>query len=397
MIATAAQSCVPDNIADVPDDEGFTIDFCGHVIAAAQQDGDGPWQLVLPEEGTQKYHFAFQSGRGAIATKLYGINIFYATPGQLEQYFRNRESFCDGWMANGTVTGADGDTVSVTLGMASWMNREPTPAGPFILTGFRAQVQDLLAIARGTGVRYILRTGVNVAGGATLAPLDFSGPEVISASHATVTVAGADGDEGSVYTAYGPLGLLSAFLPIGAPGTYDALPATSLRSGRVQRFTAQARDTTRRSIREVELYFRDVTERTLNLGPRLPEPTASVRVRGPFAFPTIEFPVQPEYARWASATFSPEDASDYNSVVVTAEYLGAVPGSWVITVPDLTYIPFFPAEWAFPSGKPIEFSFAAGGGNASWPFSDYNPGLATTPADGDVQRSATRWGFTIAP
>ena len=170
--AAAASACVPDGVATPDDDEGFTIAFCADgtglpVVGIAQQDGDGAWQLILPEGGTQTYRFVFNSGRGGIAIKSYWLTVHYATSLQLEQFMRGYEG-CGTNSVTGSIVGVGpDDTVGVSLGNANWHAFETGPQS-FVLGGIRPGSSDLVATARGNDVRYIVRAGLDVPDGGVI-------------------------------------------------------------------------------------------------------------------------------------------------------------------------------------------------------------------------------------
>lgn len=399
-LAMAASACGTDEPNDPGDAHEFTINFCPDVpqiVGAAQQDGDGAWQLVLPSSGSQAYHFAFHGDRAAIAIKSVILSIYYATPAQLEQLLRVREATCGSKSATGLVAGlAETDTAEVSLSSSgySWLSHDPGTPRPFQLAGIWSGPQDLVAMARGADVRYIIRTGVDLPDGAAITPLDFTSTEAIAGAHANITVTDVDGDESQVYTTFGAIGRLSYGVPIATTTTYDAVPAANLPAGRVQALSVADRNGPRSENRHADIFFREVVDRTVTLGPSLPDPTITVRVDGPYAFPTVSLPAQPEYGRWMSAAFlTGSDIAATNEVTISAEYFGATPSTWVVTLPDLTSLPGFQPSWAVRSGAPITYSVGAGGGTRPCPFGFY-PGSLMSPVDGDETRSIFRWGLS---
>ncbi len=399
-LAMAASACGTDEPNDPGGAHEFTVAFCSsppQVSWVAQQDGDGAWRVVVPNGGAHTYRFAFNSDRAAIAIKAVFLSIYYATPAQLEQLLQLRASNCGSKTATGLVAGlAETDTAEVSLPASgySWLSHDPGTPRPFQLAGIWTGPQDLVAMARGADVRYIIRTGVDLPDGAAIAPLDFTSTEAIAGAHANITVTDVDGVESEVYTTFGAIGRLSYGVPIATTATYDAVPASSLPVGRVQALSVADRDRPRSEYRHADFFFRDVVDRTVTLGPSLPEPTVTVRVAGPYLFPTLTLPVQPEYGRWALASFNTgPDAERINEITVAAEYFGSLPSAWVITLPDLTSLPGFQPAWALRAGVPLTYSVVAGGGTRPWPFGFY-PGSLMSPADGDESRSIVRWGFS---
>ncbi len=151
------------NPNELNDSHEFSITFCAsrpQVFAVAQQDGDGDWQRVSPASEPQSYRFAFDHGRGAIAIKSTVLSIYFATPVQLEQFLRVEEASCGSKSATGSVIGlADADSADVQLAQSAWVSNEPGDPRPFALERIWSGPRNLVAMARGADVRYILRTG----------------------------------------------------------------------------------------------------------------------------------------------------------------------------------------------------------------------------------------------
>ncbi len=155
---------------------------------------------------------------------------------------------------------------------------------------------------------------------------------MIAGAHATVTVTDVDGERSLVYTMFGGRSaLLSRITPIATSATYDAVPAARLPAGIAQTLSIEDVDGPPLEQRRVDIDFRDVVDRTVTVGPRLADPTVSIRVAGPYAFPTVELPLQPEYGRWMEADFTtgPDFMTGGGvaaiSVLFTVEYFGPWP------------------------------------------------------------------------
>jgi hypothetical protein len=125
----------------------------------------------------------------------------------------------------------------------------------------------------------------------------------------------------------------------------------------------------------------------LTFGPELPQPTVSEIATTPWLQMRAELPAQPEYATFASATFSqsPTQFSDHAvTVTVSAAYLGGPPSPWTIDMPDLTAIPGFPAAWQLNSTIATGWYVEAVQARPALYFSP------RTAVDGDVVRCAFR-------
>ena len=120
------------------------------------------------------------------------------------------------------------------------------------------------------------------------------------------------------------------------------------------------------------------------MGPSILDPTVTVRESGGFSFPTMQLPVQAEYARSAEAVFLADTSRVY--VLTTAEYATSH-SNWTLTVPDLTSLPGFSAGWMLPSGFALRYEAGATGDSRPWPFD------MTLPRDGDRSQYDYRWNL----
>jgi len=328
------------------------------------------------------YQFSFTSKRGAIA---FGTDVIYATPDQLERLVEWRSVCLDGHM-NGVVLGAAaGDTVSITIGNRSWSGvGDPSGTMSFVLDGYRLETDDLVAMLRGSDVRYIIRPGLRVADFGNVPPLDFNSSEAITAAHAMLNVTSATPILDARYLTAFSGSTLSKSEAFTAGATYEAVPAQRLPSARAQALDIYDRSDTQ-GAREAVRYFRTVEDITIALGPWLAVPAITMRQAAGNDFPSIQLSVQPEYDRWAYATVL--SGTVFSGVFVTseyAEYAGMDRATWTLTFPDLTSVPGYGPAWPIPSGTPVTYLVGAGGGTIPWP-------VAAEPRAGDRTNIAYRF------
>jgi hypothetical protein len=365
--------------------DAFTLRFCtgeryAPILWVGQQNGNGAWEQLLPAPGTQTYRFSFPAGRGAIAIRHNWLDVYYASAEQLRQFAALMEAQCVDRTAAGEFSGARvGDTLWLSFGYANWFSAAPTDPQPFQFEDVAGVPRDLVAMARGNEVRYIIRPNLLVPNNSTIAPLDFNSAEAIPATHATLNVTGLRSDRNFYYTTFGFLGQLSKVDVVTTPATYDAVPAARLPDGRVQ--TLSVLDYGPPEFRVSQLHFREAMDINLAMGPSLSDPTVTVRESGAFAFPTMQLPVQAEYARSAEAFFMADTSRVF--VLTTAEYATSH-STWTLTVPDLTALPGFKAAWMLPSGSPLRYDAGAAGDSRPWPFD------MTLPRDGDRSQYVSR-------
>lgn len=312
------------------------------------------------------YRFSFTSNHGAIAL---GTDVIYATPDQLERLVE-WQSVCPGGHVNGIVLGAaTGDTVEITIDHGLWRGiGDPSGTMSFVLDGLRLETDDLVAVLRGSDVRYIIRPSLRIADLGNVPPLDFSSSEASGAAHAKLNVTSATPILDAGYsTSFSGSGL-SRGVEFTPGATYDAVPAGRLPSGRAQTLGVFDRGDAQ-GAREAVWHFRTVEDITIALGPWLAVPVITVRQAAGNDFPSIQFSVQPEYSGWAGASF--RSGTLICGVLVTseyAEYAGMNHTSWTLTFPDLTSVPGFVPACLIPSGTPLSYLVSAGGGTIPWPL-----------------------------
>jgi hypothetical protein len=374
--------------------------FCAEdaPIWVAIQDGTGAWTRVNPTSGST-YSFAFPSGKGGVATvDTVGagtdLSVIYAT---LAEFTAATSTINNGGCSsdktvNGSVSGVGAtELASVTLG-SSGAFVIPAVSTSFVLNNVPAGPQDLVATRTdaSSNVNWvILRRGLNQANNSTLPVLAF-GTEGFAPASANVTVTGLGSDTAAVVSLFnGVRGSSFAFLSsisdvisTTPPQPFAAIPTGNLQANELQELVAFSNELNNsRSDRTAGLYFTTVSNRTVALGPKLNTPTVTKVVTGVNARPNAMLVSQAQYNRLFSADYSQSSLNRDANVVATAGYFGGLPGTWNVTLPDLSAATGWNTNWGLANGTPIDWTISVQGG--AIPFLD------ATIADGSASQSAS--------
>jgi hypothetical protein len=327
-----------------------------------------------------------------------GINAAfdYSTLAEQRQGVVFLNNYCGNKTVNGSVAGVGASQfAAMHLGFDEDLAGGTAGDNLFQLQNVPLGPRDLVAALHDDATervnRFILRRGVNAADNSTLPVIDFSAAESFAPASATATVTGLAGDVASVFTGLGTFYYprLSQFrFEVTTSVPYDALPAAQLAPGDVQRLVGYAQNCCEPQYRTVDVYFRNVVDRTLAFGPAAATPTISTVTGSSFARPRIQMPVQPEYNRSIEAFFSQGTGASERSAYYRAssDYYATAPTTWDLTYPDVSAVAGFNTAWAFQPGATTSWTVFVFGGDFL-PFED-----ATLPADGDAFRSAYREG-----
>ncbi|MCC7054268.1 MAG: hypothetical protein IT355_13460 [Gemmatimonadaceae bacterium] len=382
-----------DVAVEAPVSTGIAVTYCAPdaPIWVAQQDGAGAWTRVLPTTGST-YHINFTTGRGGLAVvdttgSVSALGVRYLTVEELTAY---ASSVNIGRCGTKTVFVPSQDlgaliSLRASLGHATGSGSGGTitirgvAAGPQVLLGTRTSV--------GFAPRLAIRRSVSIADGGTAAFLDFNGPESFDPDSATMTVTGMSDSEtgsGGVYftgsqgSARSPIQSLNNH---GRVTRYYGLQGSRLLSGELQMFQTSVLSSDQRSRRTVARYFRSVATTSAVIGPALPTPTITRIESGAFARGRATFSSQPEYNRWAQASFS--TGARVNTMLVTAAFAGAsLPTTWDLQMPDLSAASGWNDAWAIAATGELLWEVTAAGGSLFR--------LPPAPADGARGILATR-------
>ena len=364
---------------------GLTVTFCpaGAPIWVAAQDGGGAWTQVQRSAGGT-YDPAFASGKGGLAfVDTIGngtvLNVVYGSYGELYSLVAwVNSSGCGSKVVNGTVANVGaGQLATISLGSSTASTSPALPAFPaFVLNNVPAGPLSLAAsradVATGTADMIILRRGVNVSNGGTLAPLAFNASlsEVFAPGTANVSVTGLGSDEASIATVFigavgsntaGMLSLIPSYTTGATP--YAAIPAGALNNAiEMQQLIAFAEAADPRFVRLAGLFFHTPTDRTITMGPVLSTPTVTKLVTAPNVRPQLQLASQSQYDRLISAHYDQSSVNRSAGVFMTAGYFGTLPSTWNITLPDLSGAAGWNTAWGLLDGTPIDWTVSAQGG-----------------------------------
>ena len=384
-----------------------TLAYCAAdaPIWVAYQDGTGPWTRVTAT-GANSYTFSISSGKAGIATvdtvgTGYDLNVTYASTAEINGFGNTLTlGACGTKSINGTVANVSNTQfANVTLGYSSKFVI-PIASSAFTLTNVASGPQDLFA-ARLTAAtqrvdKIILRRGIDLANGASLAVLDFNAAEAFAPGTANVTVSGLGADTASVASffngtrgsTFGILGSFNEYVAATGAVPYDAVPVAQLSSGELQQlyaFADAAGSST--SQRFSGVYFRAPSDRTLTMGPALGTPTVTRDATGPYSRARSVLVQQTEYNRYFTASYSQTSANRSASVTATSGYFGSA--TWDVAIPDLTGAAGWTNTWGLLNGTGIDWNVSAIGGAL------YQ--LDATIADGTTFRSAQRSSASPLP
>ncbi len=377
-----------------------TLSYCAAdaPIWVAFQDGNGAWTRVNAT-GTNSYTFSVSSGRAGVATvdtvgTGFDLNVTYATTAELNGFGATTGlGECGGKTVNGTVANV-GMTqfANVSLGYSTKFVL-PITSSAFTLTNVASGPQDLFA-ARLTAAtqradKLILRRGLDIANGGSLAVLDFNAAEAFAPAMANVTVSGLGADTASIATlfngsrgsAFGFIGTFSEYVAASGAVGYDAVPLAQLNTGELQQLYAVASTAnSSTSNRFTGVFFRAPGDRTLAMGPELTAPTVTRIAGGTYSRTRIQLALQSDYNRYLTGDFSQSTANRSTSIVVTGGYASGA--AWDLSIPDLSAATGWTNTWGLLNGTAIDWSVSALGGAI------YQ--LDPSVADGSTFKSASR-------
>ena len=360
-----------------PATTAVSIPFCASGIPVwfAYQNDGYLWQRVTPTGNA--FNFA--------ATDKLAVAFVYQDAGDSEArfYLATRSELagitdrdCEGSKNHpGTTSNVStAQTAILAMGPAFDVVSNNT----FLMEGVPDRTLDLVG-ARGTlasGLftpdRMVIRRGVNIASGTSIPVIDFQGPESVVPASNNLSVAGMELGE-SVYienvfqATTATTGLL--FSTQGTSNTHSmyAAPAASLVAGDLNELYIDAFNASGTVAHTLVTYFSTPGDRTETLGPLLTNPTVTVAASMPYLRERGQLASQTAYPTAARFVYlqGTSQSDKFIVVVVTAAYLGGVPATWDVIVPDVSGVTGFNNSWMHVSGQTTAFSaeaFSAPGG-----------------------------------
>lgn len=273
---------------------------------------------------------------------------------------------------NGTVTGLSaGQLAGVAVGSATAFISPP--ATSFTLNNVSNITTDLLA-ARATvnattfattPDRFVLRRSINPPAGGTLPVVDFASAEAFAPASAQYTIENTGGEQLSssigLFTNNGPVGFFSFNDPLatGNTRTVYGLPAARTQGGDLHQVQFIAVAASGVSSRQILQYNRDITARTLTLGPVVNAPQLSTAASAPYARIRAIGTWQAEYGDGFGVGFSQnEGGGRIWSVQTSRAYAGTGP-SYSVELPDFSGVAGFNLAWGLQSGLATQWSLSA--------------------------------------
>ncbi len=385
-----------------------TLSYCAAdaPIWLAYQDGTGAWIRATPNSGTNTYAFPIASGKLGVATvdtvgTGFDLNVTYATTAEANGFGSAvGVGVCGGKTINGSVANVSNAQIAyVTLGYSTAFVI-PITSSVFALTKVAAGAQDLFASRLDATTqradKLILRRGLNIADGGSLAVLDFNAAEAFVPTSANVTVTGLGADTASIGSlfngtrgsTFGFIGTISDYLAATGAAAYDAVPLAQLAAGELQQLFASASTANNdQNSRFSAVYFRGPTDRSLALGPVLSTPTLTRLTGGAYSRVRAQLAVQSEYSRFFNAEFSQSALFRNTSIGATTSYVGG--GAWDLSIPDLSGATGWNPTWGLQNGTGIDWFVTAQGGSIYF--------LDVSVTDGSTMKSAQRSSASPLP
>jgi hypothetical protein len=375
-----------------PSTGGITWRFCpnGNIHYPAWffavKDGGGPWTRVVPNDSGFRYSFSVTLAVAQVAMVTIDSGVARTTVYQFtaQEMAAFAASECVLWRnattrtVNGQVTGLTFPTLFL-VGMDWWFGSGNGPgsytlqnlaAGPLDLIGVRGNV----APTTETVVeRIVIKRGLNPASGGTNPIIDFGASDSFAPVTATWTFANTNNEPFSVsqyfITFGGSVGGMSAIPQPDRSGattrTLYGVPIAQTVPGDLQQVIATINTSTTnaqaRATRQLIAYSRTLTDRQVNFGPPLPQPSVTSvssggagRVRAQGTLPT-------EYNSGVVLDVKSTGAVPrFASVYATRGFLGGS-GTYDVQMPDLTGVLGWDTQWNIRPGDLTQWWVNGGG------------------------------------
>ena len=348
----------------------------------AAQSGSGPWIRITPTNNaftftigaTGAYALVTKDGTATETDVLYGsaseiAAIAIANPCGMNPPTGTKT--IRGTLAN-TGLVDQGVVAKVLVGGAEFKKLDNFTQA-FTLSNAPQGPRDLIAIRTQNGNpqtgKMILRRGTNYNNNESIPLLDLAGAESFITKVGGVTISNLGTDQvtldASLVTTTGwtaPHYSISGPAPASQRIPFIGLPDTLLRAGDFHAVSIGAvpASSNGTSFRLIERLQRSPSEQTTTLGPQLGTGTKITTLAAtPYLRLRAQIPAG-TYTDGANAEFA-QNANTV-SVFATAAYLGAVPTTWTLDVPDFSSVGY-DAAWALKSGAVVSWGVVAASGN----------------------------------
>ena len=377
----------------------ITLAFCADITPSwfAYQNEGFNWKQVQPAgnlfsfAATDKVGVAIMIDAGSVKV----VQVFYATRQELAAGFPQRDCFgsrsLTGTAAN---IGASQDAVVTMGGIFDVVENNafaldfllPTPLDLVAVRG--SQTDDFTFIPD----RMIVRRAVATASGA-LPVLDFTSGESFEPATSTLTMNGLGSDVSFIETQFG--GATASFnsifstLPTSATTTFYSLPADKAITGDLHRLYVEAFNLTTFAGRLSYTWYSTAGNRSITLSPTENEPVHTILGTSPYVRFRTQLESQSAYGTEVRAVYI--QSGKAVQVEQTAGFLGAVPATWDVSIPDLTTAAGFTTSWMPSPGAATRIITQAFSGRPELVFSiDAFPGIGASPTAGDVVTAGFR-------
>lgn len=346
------------------------------VFFAFRDGTSGAWTRVLPGAG-QTYSFTINDTRGAVTFVIadggadFDVTTYLLTRTELTAF---AQAECTTNPAtktlNGTVAGiTPGQTATINVGGGS---ATATTNGPFTVSNVDDGTVDLIAARSVLDIptlstvpdRFILRRNLNLPNNGTIPSLDFGGSEAFAPATATLTIANGGTDMLNITTGFFTSNGASGFFSFGALGggggstrTAYGVPLARTQTGDLHYLQATAVSGTT-IVRTVGQYNRELTNRTIALGPVLNAPTIASVATAPYRRLRASGSWQTEYNQGVGATFY-QTAGSSRSWSITSSNAYFTGGTFELEIPDLSGVSGFNSTWGLLTGGSVEWSLSA--------------------------------------
>jgi len=343
----------------------------------AYRDGTtGAWTRVLPT-ASQSYSFTIGSDRGAVAYVQQNggasadVTVFLHTRTELQALgVAECETNPATKTLNGSVLGLTPPFQSATINVSGGTATASTN-GAFQITGVDDGTVDLFAARTTLDLntfssipdRFVLRRGLNIANNGTIPAIDFGGAEAFAPVTATYTIANAGSDALTVASGFTTVNGVTGFFVFGplqggsASRTMYGVPSARTQAGDLhQVFVTAVTGTT--GGRLVSQFNRELTDRTLTLGPALNAPTITNIAGAPYPRLRATGTWQTDYNQGIGISYSQTSGAGRTwSVNASTGYFPSAT-AYELDLPDLSAAAGFNLAWALQSGSSATWSIS---------------------------------------
>jgi len=339
-----------------------TVQFCspGEMPTwFAYQNAHGGWVPVQPQADlsfafapTERLAIAYDVITTTAVNTTSTLNIVYLSAAELAE-LRCAYPLGGGTLAGSVVNWKGGDSYADVAFRSQTVTVEPQNPG-FVFTGAGSAPVDLVAGVSSSPRKLIVRHDVDAR---SVSPMDFNGAEAQPVSGVSFTLNPRETPLSVDYFFLTSAGTKFHFLnptkgTDGVPA--DAVPMTLSREGDVHVFTytlGLPPQTTRSMI----TYFRGATDRTVSVGPAIGTPSITTASSTPYLL-ELKLGSQPQYGGFVAMHLRQDvdpTAIRLVNVIVSAGYVGTIPITWDVVIPNLNSVHGFNPAWALEPGLDV--------------------------------------------